>query len=217
MIGNDLVFSNIRNKPDERIRRSLKKVLADTEFEVLSDFDLYEKMSIAWSIKEACFKYCRRFEQLLFQPKSFVVQQIADQETTEKTPFNENDLERKGFAGIPHKVSIVKTPLETLICKSIITENYVHSIVTNDPKGFDEICWGVSQIDSSKYKDQSLGVREKARTHLLKVNNRRPDTNCYFQKDERQVPIIYINGVECEVALSFSHDHYFIAYAWCTI
>ena len=217
MIGNDLVFSSIKDKPRDRIEKSLKKVLADSEYEVLSSYNLYEQMSIAWSIKEACFKYCRRFEPILFHPKSFVIQEIYDSEATDDSTFMEIDLQRKGFDGIEHKITVVNTPLEQLVCKTIITHNYVHSIVTNDPKGFDEICWGVSQIDSDKYKEQSMKVREKAKQHILKEQNRESNTNCYFEKDDRQIPILYIDDVKCEVAFSFSHDHCYIAYAWCAM
>ncbi|MEM9820010.1 MAG: 4'-phosphopantetheinyl transferase superfamily protein [Bacteroidota bacterium] len=218
MLGNDLVFSsNKKNRSEARVQRALEKILSAPEFQSLAISDLHEKMSIAWSIKEACFKYCRRFERILFYPKSFVIQQMISNEYEGEIAFLEKDLERKGFANIPHKTAIIKTPKEQLICKSIATTNYIHSIVCNDLKKFDDIYWGVSQIRSSKYIDQSTAVRNKARTHLLKATKRQIHTPCHFKKDERKIPIAYVDGVEYNVAFSFSHDHHFIAYAWCPL
>lgn len=212
MIGNDIVFLDQSRAPN-RVKKYLHKISSIQERNTLEALEKKLRMPFAWSIKEASYKYCRQHSKISFKPKAFKLQNITTIAGTKC--IQSKEVRNKGFENIEHKESIIETSQYTLVCKSIITEHYIHSVLSKSRDLLDQVFWGVSKIDTTDYQRQSTEVRRKAIDHLLTIENR-VGSIFRFGKRENNAPMLWVNNKNHNSNFSFSHDHNYVAYAWFT-
>ena len=209
MIGNDLCFLQ-QHRSDERLERYLHKITTKNERTVLKPFDIRLQVPFAWSVKEASYKYYRRYKSISAHPKNFLVKDLKFHKGEACT--SDRYLGAQGFSNIEHIESIVETLFGGLICKTIITKDFIHSVLCGEKELLEKTYWGVAKINATSYASQRNAVRKNAIDHLAKVYGKQ--SYFQFKKNSNNAPILFIDDVESQNDFSFSHDQNYVGYAW---
>jgi phosphopantetheinyl transferase (holo-ACP synthase) len=216
-IGNDLVYLTARrNNPDFNEARYLQKILAPQEYAVYHKLcsDKEACIWLFWSLKEALFKFEKRNHHgLIFNPQSFHVEKItlAQHDLSVDLSVNQSAL----YKGIPDGCirSELCTKYSSLKGMSFFTREFVHSVVFKEEEELRDLLWGIKKIESDDYRSQSDNLNSFTIKSIRSVYY--PSGNCEIQlvKNELSIPGLFINNRKAPVAISFSHDAYYVGFA----
>lgn len=210
MIGSDLC-ALLHTKSKKRQNQYLCKITTAEERKRLASLRDEWQIPLAWSIKEASYKYYRRRAVIKLCPKKFRIEsmQWLDGESCKVDEV----LVGQGFSRYAHIETTVKTCYGKVVCKTIITNNFLHTILAESIQKLEQTYWGFARIDSDSYSSQSSAVRQYAIRHYSNIYD--DQATFQFRKSNHHVPILFINDVRSENDFSFSHDQHYIGYAWC--
>ncbi len=212
MIGNDLCCRKI-SRSNSRNKRYLEKITTAQERRTLSALDDHLQVPFSWSIKESAYKYCRQYLPVSANPKTFEIQKIRHQHGEQI--WNGKEVKEKGFANVEHWESIVQTSLGTLIGKSLISDDFIHAVLSGSAELLEQMFWGLALVADPSYQQQSTGVRKNAIDHFLKIKETE-NVKAEFRKNENKAPVLFLDEIQSESVFSFSHDQQYVGYAWFT-
>lgn len=197
--GNDIVSLQKIDKERTAHHRFYSKIIEPTERGLLDhlpfqiSFEHYVWM--LWSVKEAAYKYFKRLNnELLFSPLKFIVEDILLMQ--EKT-----SCENSFFTGR------VIFDNHTLFFLSDYNEVRIHTIV-HDKNNFDQVHHGISIIQSDAYAIQSAAAKELLQKELKKYFT----GNIVIEKNEAGFPEVFCDGKKMDVAVSLSHDGFWVGF-----
>ena len=166
---------------------------------------------LLWSVKESVFKYLQRINpELVFSPSRINVRQLYIPPQALATAFEQGELERKGFDGLPVLKGEAAYGPHILYYRSLIYNDLIVS-VANEIDDFSEIYWGIKRIEQPDIAAQSKAVREFA---IKKLNEILPEDDIQISKSAHGYPLVTKGFTITLIAVSFSHHYYFIAYAF---
>ncbi len=213
MIGNDIVtFTKQRSK--ERQRKYQDRILTKEEQLLFKNFDNKVKIGLAWSIKEAIYKYFARAQDLLFIPKNWNIVELFSVSSTKNVNDFNGKFVKQGFENLSHFATRIQSSNRQIFGKTLIFENFIYTVVTDERSKLDKIYWGVLEIDSVLYRDQSKAVRCFAKEQFSNIFSVANIQTLQFRSDEKSVPNLYLNNIQLNCFFSFSHHTHFVAYAW---
>lgn len=213
MIGNDIVVFR-KHRSQKRQQKYLDRVLTKEEQSLFTAIEEKKRSGLAWSIKEAVFKYYARTQRILFIPKYWNIVELFFSHSNPIFDNFEHKIVKKGFINLPHFTSHIKSPYGEVFSKTIYSEDFVHTIVTNEYNNFEQIHWGILEIKTSLYKDQTKAVRNFTKDQFSSVHEIVNTRALKFRSNEKSVPILYLNNNHLDYYFSFSHHLHLVAYSW---
>ncbi len=209
--GNDIVALKAINISRTKQQNFYRKIITDAEKALynkqFSDKIPFEQFVwLLWTIKESVYKYLQRINPgLVFSPTRIVIGQIE--------PPNYNHMsifESRGFNEQSVYKAIAKFGPHTLYARSIVTEDFIFSVV-NHINSFEQVLWGIKPIDSSDPVHQSKAVRAFT---IAMLKSLLPDAELEVGKSVHGYPILLKNGIEIPVPISLAHHDHFVAYSF---
>ena len=209
--GNDIVALKAINIARAKQQNFYRKIITDAE-EALYDEQFSDKIPfeqfvwLLWTIKESVYKYLQRINQgLVFSPTRIVIGQI------EQPNYNYMSIfESRGFNEESVYKGIAKFGPHTLYSRSIVTEDFIFSVV-NHINSFEQVMWGIKPIDSSDPDQQSKAVRAFT---IAMLKSLLPGAELEIGKSVHGYPILLKNGIETPVPISLAHHDHFVAYSF---
>ena len=123
--------------------------------------------------------------------------------------FNLPAIEGAGFNCISAIHSTLTFAEKTLIAKSILHEDFIHTVI-NFVDDFDEVLWGVKKIGSDDSEAQSAGVR----SFLLERIKQEYGNNFRVEKNNNGCPVLLSAAADFPIPVSLSHHGCFVGYAF---
>jgi hypothetical protein len=212
--GNDIVSLNAIDIARTRQQRFYSKIFAPSESTLYNqrraDIALETFVWLLWSVKESAYKFLKRNTlELVFSPTRCVVTCLeipAKYQLNSPVPV----LEGIGFDNQPVIESIVTFGFETLYSRSIISRDFIFSVVSHD-NNFDSTGWGIKRIDNVGSDSQSTEVRAFL---LEKLKNGLSLYQLQVHKNAHDCPVL-INGTgEIDIPVSLAHHDNWIAYSY---
>ncbi|MFZ1800325.1 MAG: 4'-phosphopantetheinyl transferase superfamily protein [Chitinophagaceae bacterium] len=202
--GNDIVSLQKIDKERTAQYRFYSKILSPAERDLFDHallpipFENY--VWLLWSVKESAYKYFKRqHNELLFSPLKFVVNEINFQK-------GKDDSTNAIFTG---RVIFENHSLYFL---SDYNEVRIHTIV-HDKNNFDQVHHGISTIQSDTYAVQSAAAKELLQKELEKFFSGK----IIIEKNEAGYPEINLDGKKPGVAVSVSHDGFWVGWVFVLI
>lgn len=186
MIGNDIIDLEIPISPNWNNSRFLNKLFSSAEqTAIFNSVTPKTTLQLFWSLKEAAYKAHQRSFNLarIFNPLQFQCQ-ISSEET---------NGELQGTVRIGEHLYFTISSL---------TKNYIHSIATSTNK----------LPSSSKIFQDENALKPKLFTEyslLLKEHQ----SNFSIQKNEHNIPVLFIKKNKTDHAFSLSHHGKYAAFA----
>lgn len=212
--GNDIVSLNAINVTRTKQPNFYSKILTPTETALHQEaafaiipFEIF--VWLLWSIKESAFKFLQRIDaDILFTPVKFEVIEIDVPKEFAINEFSVRGLVGNGFGYdlLPTITAILTFENKILYSNSLIYKEFIFTIVNGD-KDFNNINWGVIEIDNSDIEVQSAEVRK------FLIDNF-PDTNIIIGKNQQGIPVLLKDKIELSVPISLSHHEYYVAYSF---
>ncbi|MDB4926046.1 4'-phosphopantetheinyl transferase superfamily protein [Mucilaginibacter sp.] len=205
--GNDIVALNVIDK-----QRTCQPVFY-SKFITPFELALYHQPQMAfeifvwllWSVKESAYKYLKRGDaNLVFSPSKIIVQDIEV-----SREFRSDRWEGDQSVGMFFKGNVLYDT-HTLYFKSIIYDEFVATVV-NGENNFQYVYWGVQLIDKSDSVSQSENVRLFV---LNKLNSLFPNYALSIDKGPAGYPILFNDGKEMDIPISFSHHNRYVSYSF---
>lgn len=209
--GNDIVALQIIDK-----QRTCHSTFY-SKFVTVSELSLYKPSQIffenfvwlLWSIKEAVYKYLKRFDaDLIFSPSKIVIQYITISPDHIAANFQESEWKDscpdKTFYG-----GGILYNMQTLYFRSNLQSEFITTVV-NDDANFNNVYWGVQRIEKDDQESQSKAVRTFALNKLnslLCVDNIRIDKPTGY-------PVLLIGNELIDIPVSLAHHGNFVAYSF---
>jgi phosphopantetheinyl transferase (holo-ACP synthase) len=208
-VGNDIVaYKHERCIGKWKDDRFLQKILLQSEIENLHlQFNKDAYLWALWTLKEAAYKLsCFLGNRNKFHPIQFGVHSITylNDDMVQHTIFDKSNI---AVALQPNVESIICFENVVFYGKSVITHEFIHSIVSNLNE-FENLHYAIGQHSNFNKNDYSKEVRVFAMEELAKKNIL-IDT---IYKDIDGIPFIIVN--ETEKYISLSHDQQFVSYAY---
>lgn len=213
--GNDIVALKAINvtrtqQPDfyTKILSVAEKTLYDQQFANKLALEIF--VWLLWSVKESAYKYLQRLmPQLVFSPTRIDVGKL-ELPVQLLTWFDGNVMENRGFDDKMVYKCTVKFGTHQLYARSVITHDFIFSVVNNEPD-FINTCWGIRSIDSPEPEYQSKAVRDFL---LIKLNNLISGDNLRIEKNQSGCPILFECTKQTNIAISLAHHDRYIAYSF---
>ena len=209
--GNDIVALKAINIARTKQQNFYSKIISDSE-KGLYDQQFLERLPfehfvwLLWSIKESVYKYLQRITPgLVFSPTKVIINQL-------ERPLNNtiSILEGRDFNDKAVYKGVVKFGAHSLYSRSIITEDFIFSVV-NHTNDFERVLWGIRPIDSSEPDHQSDVVRTFAISMLTTLF---PGAELKIDKNLHGIPVLLKNGIEIPVPISLAHHDHYVAYSF---
>lgn len=208
--GNDIVSLNAIDITRTKQQRFYSKILAASESTLYNqyqtDITFENFVWLLWSIKESAYKFRKRNNPgLVFSPARCIVTQLEIPAEYQITRSAISILERIGFDNHPAYKSIVTVGAETLYSRSIITRNFIFSVVNLD-NNFESTRWGIKHIGNTNSDSQSAEVR----TFLLEaLKNELQLDELQVHKNADGCPVLVNGTEEIDIPVSLAHhDHW---------
>ncbi|MDB5031801.1 4'-phosphopantetheinyl transferase superfamily protein [Mucilaginibacter sp.] len=205
--GNDIVALNVIDK-----QRTCQPVFYSkfiTPFELglyrqpQMPFDIF--VWLLWSVKESAFKYLKKGDaNLVFSPSKIIVQDIEV-----ALEFAGDRWEGDQSVASFFKGSILYD-MHTLYFKSVIHAEFIATVVDGE-NTFQHVYWGVQLINESDSVSQSEAVRLFV---LNKLNSLFPNHALSIDNGLAGYPILFNNGKEMDIPISFSHHNRYVSYSF---
>ena len=205
-IGNDIIDLNkidIERTITQRFysRFVYSDEFSDYETSFFCNLPFAKYVWLLWSVKESAYKYLKRFEpELVFSPINVVVSKLK----AGSPAYNQNLLSET--VRLRGEVLIKQ---QRLFFQSAITEQYISSVVNNDPD-IDYLYWDTQSITNSDYASQSFAARQLALNKLSDLLPGRPA----IYKCETGYPVVHYKGERLQAPLSLAHHGNYVAYSF---
>jgi hypothetical protein len=201
-VGNDIIDLNRHSVSHRHTdERFIQKILHPVEIILLQQCQQPSLfLWLLWTLKEAAYKYGKQQDsQLLFSPRKLFVAEDNLGIAFSLVP-NENFVVHDLLNMIQHRIH---TDFGILNGHTVISKNYIHSLVLNEEKG---IYWGIKKIETDQHKHQ----REEVRNFALESI---PLNGASLQFEDK-IPFIHSSGKKYPA--SFSHDGFYVSFAVAT-
>jgi phosphopantetheinyl transferase (holo-ACP synthase) len=214
--GNDIVSLTGINVTRTKDPRFYSKIFSDAENQLFSGLEndilpFEHFVWMLWSVKEAAFKYLRRIDPgIMFTPVKFVVQQLQSPLNHTPAPLNAGEITGRDFNQMVIWDGMVSFENHALYSKTFICTGFISSVV-NHSQNFDNVYWGIKQIENTDHNYQSAAVREfliKKLQHVLGVDK------LIIGKNVDDVPILLRGNEEMGVPVSLAHHECWVAYSF---
>lgn len=161
---------------------------------------------LAWSIKESAYKFCSRNNPTLrFSPTKIIINKI--QLPAEKNISMAGELESTSLDKTISYCCEVSFGGSKYFTRSLINNELIFSVCNNNDN-FENVSWGIKNINDSTYQNQSAGVRVFALNKLKSIFN---NTDLNIEKKPEGYPAI---SQQPSIPLSFAHHGSFVSYAF---
>lgn len=165
---------------------------------------------LLWSVKESVYKYLQRSQpDLIFSPAKIIVKDILvpcvqtfDSSVREVW---ESDHTREDF----YNGQVIYGSYR-LYFRSKINTEFIASVVDNTPE-FENVYWGVSPIEQTDAKSQSIQVRKFI---LNKLKSVLAVDELQIQKNASGCPVLLNNEVLLNIPVSLAHHFKFVTYSF---
>jgi phosphopantetheinyl transferase (holo-ACP synthase) len=207
-VGNDIVaYKHQRCMGKWRNELFLKKILSDTELEILQEQtnkDAY--LWSLWTLKEAAYKLsCFLGNRNKFHAKQFTVSALRftdDDIQTLSLPADQTSLPSHC---IPSRIAYQSQEYYGI---SLITHQFIHSMVFDEAVQHTSLLFGIAEHKNYDKDDYSKEVRSFAKQCLLNQHIDYLD----IEKDENGIPYLITNNNQANY-ISLSHDQQFVSFA----
>jgi phosphopantetheinyl transferase (holo-ACP synthase) len=210
-IGNDIVDLNLTDADRTNQSRFYAKIITLAELQAIPyDLPLDRYVWLLWTVKEACYKYCKRLKpDLIFAPVKIPVTLTAvPQKSTaieDAYPLQEHNITPENFfAG---QALFADT---TLFFRSLITNDFIATVVDADDE-FKNAYWGIRDVADQSAESQSAAVRSLA---LERLNAFLPGQQFHFNKSHVGYPLVATETGETNILLSLAHHGRFVSYCF---
>lgn len=209
--GNDIVALSAINVDRTRQPNFYSKIITDNEKSLYDEalfavLPLEHFVWLAWSVKESVYKFLQRHQHdLVFSPSRITIEQVT-------LPIKKYVAEQEGIGFDEDSVYKVKANFmgHRFHARTILARDYIFSVAGNH-SSFSKVHWGVKKIGSSEPQDQSVAVRELA---LYKLSELFPGNHFKIEKSLAGFPVLFKNGTETTIHVSFSHHDYYVAHSF---
>jgi phosphopantetheinyl transferase (holo-ACP synthase) len=213
--GNDIVSLNGIDTTRTKQPNFYSKILTPAETALYSEpglsaipFEVF--VWLLWSIKESAFKFVQRIDPtILFTPVKFEVRKINTPPLFTINSFSETKLTGIGFERLPAITSIITFEGKTFYSNSLIYTELIATVV-NAEANFNNIHWGIKQIDSTGTAIQSSEVRAFAINSLQQALG---DSRIAINKNKHQIPVAIQNQAKA-LPISLSHHENWVGYSF---
>lgn len=209
--GNDIVALKAINIARTKQQNFYRKIITGAEealyHKQLSDILPFEQFVwLLWTVKESCYKYLQRMNHgLVFQPVKIEISLITPPSAGGTPPF-----EGRGFNDPTVYKGMAEFGPHILYSRSIITQEYIFSLV-NQVNDFEQVLWGIKQIDSAQPADQSESVRSFA---MAMLNSLFAGAKLEISKSAYGYPILLKNSAQIPLPISLAHHDHYVAYSF---
>lgn len=205
--GNDIVALKIIDKQRTNLPAFYLKFIAVSELALYAQpqmpFDNF--VWLLWSVKEAAYKYLKRFDHdLVFSPSKIIVKQVEIAKNFENGLLEIDRPVDKFYIGTVFYDSHV------LHFRSMANNDFMNTVI-NDTVDFSTVYWGVKLIAQSDRESQSKEVRAFI---LDKLNTLFPNYDLLFGKALPGYPVLLIGNRQLDIPLSFSHHDRYVSYSF---
>jgi len=214
--GNDIISLAHINTLRTREMRFYDKVLTPSELEIYRagdcgsmPFEIF--VWLAWSIKEAAFKYqSRSMADIVFSPLKIHIQSINYPQQNAIKNFGRLQYETTSFPEEFAFQGIASCGGAFFHFRSVIYQELIHTVVNKD-EAFGNIWWGIKIIECSDHQSQSAEVRSFL---LKKLQAVLPNQKLSIAKTEAGRPVILNEAKEMNLPVSITHHYHFVAYSF---
>ena len=214
--GNDIISLNHIDIARTKQARFYTKFLLPAEVNLYNDSHLsklnFENFVwLLWSVKESVFKFCKRNSpQLIFAPGKIIVESIQPPLVNNRNSFVTEEI--TGTSSIKKECyqCVITVGSHVFYSRSKLYTEIIHTIV-NNKDDFNDIYWGIRQIENAQPNSQSENVR-----HLIlkTISNLYPDAEISIDKNNAGCPVVKMNENEMNIPVSFTHHGHFVAYSF---
>lgn len=213
--GNDIVSLNAIDITRTRQQRFYSKILAASESilynQYQDDLAFETFVWLLWSVKESAYKFLQRNNpNLVFSPTRCIVNELEIPAEYQITNSVTSIFEGVSFGNHIACKSVITVGADTLYSRSIITRNFIFSVVNRD-NDFESTGWGIKHIGNTNSDNQSAEVR----TFLLeKLKKELPLHQLQVHKSSHGCPVL-VNGTEkIDVCVSLAHHDHWVGYSY---
>ena len=209
--GNDIVALRAINIDRTRQPNFYSKIIIDNEKSLYDEalfavLPLEHFVWLAWSVKESVYKFLQRHQHdLIFSPSKITITQVTQ-------PIKKSEAWKEGIGFDEEAVYKVEATFmgHRFHAYSVLTGEYIFSVADNH-RNFTKVHWGIKKIGSSEPQDQSAAVRELM---LHKIVGLFPDDHFKIEKNLTGFPVLFKNGAEIPIPISFAHHDHYVAYSF---
>lgn len=209
--GNDIVALKAINIDRTRQPNFYSKIITDNEKSLYDEalfavLPLEHFVWLAWSVKESVYKFLKRHQHdLIFSPSKIIIAHVTP-------PAKQSQAQREGIGFDGESACKVEATFvgHKFHARTILSRDYIFSVVDNH-SGFSKVHWGIKKIGSSEPQDQSAAVRELV---LHKFRDLFPEDNFKIGKSLTGLPVLFKNGTETAIPVSFAHHDHYVAYSF---
>lgn len=212
--GNDIVCLNTINAARTNQYKFYSKILSAAEIPLYNEFSLagipFEIFVwLLWSVKESAYKFIQRHRPaLIFTPVKFVVSSLRLPVDLQLANLHAPQLTGTDFFSAV--AGIVSYDAFSLHSRSVLYNELISTVVNAD-NNFNQMAWGIKNIDSTDSKTQSAQVRLFLTERLNAVFGNGHFT---FDKNTHGCPVLLKDGKVTDVPVSLSHHECFVAYSF---
>jgi phosphopantetheinyl transferase (holo-ACP synthase) len=211
--GNDIIALERTNAERTKQEKFYSKILCKHELELFKNINSiilsFENFVwLAWSVKESVYKFYQRTNQrTLFSPTKIIIQKIKVPLQWEILAFDNAQLEKDSFNNEACFCCEVQFASDIFYTRTLVFGDMIFS-VANNTNCFENICWGIKNIDNDSYEAQSKNVRTFV---LNKLNQFFLNDSLSIEKTAAGYPVL---KQQKDIPLSFAHHGSFIAYSF---
>ncbi|MEO8712265.1 MAG: 4'-phosphopantetheinyl transferase superfamily protein [Parafilimonas sp.] len=212
-IGNDIIALERTNAARSKQEKFYSKILCRQENALFKNINsdilsIENFVWLAWSVKESVYKfYTRTNQQALFSPTKIVIQKIKAPLQQEILEFDNAQLERNSFNNETCFCCEIQFASDIFYTRTLVFDDIIFS-VANNTNCFENIYWGIKNIDDDSYEAQSAAVREFT---LKGLNKFLLSEELTIEKSLFGYPFI---SKQNQIPLSFTHHGNYVAYSF---
>lgn len=214
--GNDIISLAHINVLRTKDKQFFGKIISPSDHQLfycgdLADLPFEIYVWLAWSIKEAAFKYLQRqMPSLIFSPLKINIQSILLIAEYPIKNFTGDQYETSSFHAENAYLGTVQYGSSVLHSRSVIYHELIYSVV-NEQESFDNIWWGIQTLGTIDPDAQSASVRLFI---LKKLHAVLPHLNITIGKSMDGIPVLLNEKKEMSIPVSFTHDHNYAGYSF---
>jgi phosphopantetheinyl transferase (holo-ACP synthase) len=210
--GNDIIALQLINPERTKQEKFYSKILCKQEVELYNNncannISFEDFVWLAWSIKESVYKFQKRFfADLVFAPTKIIINRINFPTQNFRGFINS----KEGISFNDQECSCCEVNFDsyTFYTRSFLYVDLIFT-VANNVDDFTNVRWGIKNINTNIYNEQSKAVRKFA---IKRLEEFFPNENLIVEKSENGYPYLV---KQKNVALSFTHHGNFVAYTCC--
>ena len=212
-VGNDIISLECTNAERTKQEKFYSKILCKQELELFENINSnilsFENFVwLAWSVKESVYKFYKRTnQQALFSPTKTIIQRIDLPVKQHDFKFTTTYCENVSFCKEECYCCEVHFNSAIFYTRTLVFDDMIFT-VANNTNCFDNIWWGIKNIDDDSYEAQSKNVRVFV---LNKLNQFFLNDSFSIEKTAAGYPLL---KQQKDIPLSFAHHGSFIGYSF---